>query len=202
MIDTIAEAGLGIKGPMGYQIGNTHLEEEVQELEVHITTLKAKWPIYGCTIMCDVDTTNIPKIADYIFSLMDKFVKEVGEENVVQVVTDNKTSFKAVGREVQIIMEPLVKVLKLVDQDKKSTLSIIYEAIDGAKLAIKASVKQWEKYWEVIDRRWEGQLHRHLHAAGKAPRTISSSSSSDDGDNGGSRWGGGTSGAVEELVHW
>ncbi|RVW84813.1 hypothetical protein CK203_048616 [Vitis vinifera] len=62
-------------------------------------------------------------------------------------------------------MEPLVKVLKLVDQDKKLTLSIIYEAMDRAKLAIKASVKQWEKYWEVIDRRWEGQLHRHLHAA-------------------------------------
>ena len=38
--------------------------------------------------------------------------------------------------------------------------------MDRAKLAIKASVKQWEKYWEVIDRRWEGQLHRHLHAAG------------------------------------
>ena len=68
--------------------------------------------------------------------------------------------------EVQTIMEPLVKVLKLVDQDKKPTLSIIYEAMDRAKLAIKASVKQWEKYWEVIDRRWEGQLHRHLHAAG------------------------------------
>ena len=58
-------------------------------------------------------------------------------------------------------MEPLVKVLKLVDQDKKATLSIIYEAMDRAKSAIKASVKQWEKYWEVIDRRWEGQLHRH-----------------------------------------
>ena len=42
MIDTIAEAGPGIKGPMGYQIGNTYLEEEVQELEVYITTLKAK----------------------------------------------------------------------------------------------------------------------------------------------------------------
>ncbi|RVW72715.1 hypothetical protein CK203_056747 [Vitis vinifera] len=36
--------------------------------------------------------------------------------------------------------------------------------MDRAKLAIKASIKQWEKYWEVIDRRWEGQLHRHLHA--------------------------------------
>ena len=63
-------------------------------------------------------------------------------------------------------MEPLVKVLKLVDQDKKSTVSIIYEAMDRDKLTIKASVKQWEKYWEVIDRKWEGQLHNHLHAAG------------------------------------
>ena len=38
--------------------------------------------------------------------------------------------------------------------------------MDRAKLAIKTSVKQWEKYWEVIDRRWEGQLHKHLHATG------------------------------------
>ena len=43
--------------------------------------------------------------------------------------------------EVQTIMEPLVKVLKLVDQDKNPTLSIIYEAMDRAKLAIKASIK-------------------------------------------------------------
>ena len=61
-------------------------------------------------------------------------------------------------------MEPLVKVLKLVDQDKKPTLSIIYEAMGKVKLVIKASVKQWKKYWEVIDRRCEDQLHKHLHA--------------------------------------
>ena len=46
MIDTITEAGPGIKGPTGYQIGNTYLEEEVRKLEVYITTLKAKWPIW------------------------------------------------------------------------------------------------------------------------------------------------------------
>ena len=50
------------------------------------------------------------------------------------------------AKEVQTIMEPMVKVLKLVDQDKKPTLSIIYEAMDKAKLAIKASVKHWEMY--------------------------------------------------------
>ena len=53
MIDTIEEAGLDIKGPTGYQIGNAYLEKEVEELEVYINTLKAKWPVYGCTIMCD-----------------------------------------------------------------------------------------------------------------------------------------------------
>ena len=38
--------------------------------------------------------------------------------------------------------------------------------MDRAKLAIKASVKNWEKYWEVIDKRWSYQLHKHLHATG------------------------------------
>ena len=41
--------------------------------------------------------TNIPKTAHYIFSLMDKIVEEVGEENIAQVVIDNEASFKEVG---------------------------------------------------------------------------------------------------------
>ena len=43
-------------------------------------------------------------------------------------------------------MDLLVRFLKIVDQDKKSTLSIIYEAMDRAKLAIKISNKNWKKY--------------------------------------------------------
>ena len=39
------------------------------------------------------------------------------------------------------IMDPLVRVLKIMDRDKKSTLSIIYEDIDKAKLVIKISNK-------------------------------------------------------------
>ena len=53
------------------------------------------------------------------------------------------------------------------DQDKKHILSIIYEAMDRAKLAIKIN-KNWKKYWDIIDRRCERQLHRHLHAAGNS----------------------------------
>ena len=65
-----------------------------------------------------------------------------------------------------------MKVLKLVDQDKNPTFSIIYEAINRAKLPIKASVKHWERYWEVIDIRRENQLHRHLHAAGNTKNFL------------------------------
>ena len=62
-------------------------------------------PIINFMIYCDrsmiyytsIDTTNISKTADYIFSLMDKVVGETGEENIMQVVTDNEASFKAVG---------------------------------------------------------------------------------------------------------
>ena len=41
----------------------------------------------------------------------------------------------------QNIMDPLVRVLKIMDQDKKPILSIIYEVMDRAKLTIKASNK-------------------------------------------------------------
>ncbi|KAL0390959.1 UNVERIFIED_CONTAM: hypothetical protein Scaly_0453000 [Sesamum calycinum] len=45
-------------------------------------------------------------------------------------------------RECCAVMEPSVRVLKAVDQDKKSTLCIIYEAMDRAKMLIKASVRK------------------------------------------------------------
>ncbi|XP_051143923.1 uncharacterized protein LOC127260255 [Andrographis paniculata] len=63
------------------------------------------------------------------------------------------------------VMEPLVKVLKVVDQDKKPTLPIIYEAMDRAKMAIKTAVKDFQQYWDIIDERWYNQLHQDLHAA-------------------------------------
>nr|CAN83187.1 hypothetical protein VITISV_007961 [Vitis vinifera] len=186
MIDTIAEAGSGIKGLTGYQIGNTYLEEEVQELEIKETLDQAKM-IKGF-IYNSLKVVNLMKVftkdEDLLRPRIDRFsTKFISLESLIRYEADLKRMcttnewnefnkdksrkslrdkvsnlilidrfFKKVG-EVQTIMEPLVKVLKLVDQDKKPTLSIIYEAMAKTKLVIKASVKQWEKYWEVIDRR-------------------------------------------------
>ena len=68
----------------------------------------------------------------------DRSIKSLRDKVSNIILTDR---FWKKSEKVQTIMEPLVKVLKLVDQDKNPTLSIIYEAMDRAKLAIKASVK-------------------------------------------------------------
>ncbi|KAL0326696.1 UNVERIFIED_CONTAM: hypothetical protein Sangu_1747600 [Sesamum angustifolium] len=68
------------------------------------------------------------------------------------------------------IAGPLVKVLRLVDGERKPPMGYIYEVMDRAKEAIAASFSNTkEKYKDVfalIDARWNVQLHRLLHAAG------------------------------------
>ena len=67
------------------------------------------------------------------------------------------------------VMAPLVKVLRLVDGERKPAMGYIYEAMDKAKETIMKSFNNNEsKYkdvFEIIDKRWNCQLHRPLHAA-------------------------------------
>ena len=44
-----------------------------------------------------IDASDICETADKIFRMMDDVVEEVGEENVIQVVTDNAANYKAAG---------------------------------------------------------------------------------------------------------
>ncbi|KAJ1442779.1 Ribonuclease H-like superfamily [Sesbania bispinosa] len=75
---------------------------------------------------------------------------------------DNVYSLKAMG--------PLVRVLRLVHNEKKLAMDYIYEAMDRDKEAIQKSFNENEdKYKEIfviIDIRWECQLHHPLHSAG------------------------------------
>ncbi|XP_038998063.1 uncharacterized protein LOC120123186 [Hibiscus syriacus] len=68
------------------------------------------------------------------------------------------------------MMGPLIKVLRLVDGEKRPAIGYVYEVMDRAKEAIANSFNNVEdKYKDVfaiIDKRWECQLHQPLHAAG------------------------------------
>ncbi|CAM8979646.1 unnamed protein product [Rhodiola kirilowii] len=64
---------------------------------------------------------------------------------------------------------PLIEVLRMVDGERKPPMGYIYEAMDRAKETIAKSFsakKDYELAFQIIDRRWDCQLHQPLHAAG------------------------------------
>ncbi|XP_059657458.1 uncharacterized protein LOC132303997 isoform X1 [Cornus florida] len=77
-------------------------------------------------------------------------------------------SFWKFAHEAVSVSEPLVKILRIIDGDMPA-MGYIYEGMERAKIAIKSYYKGIEeKYvpiWDIIDRRWNMQLHSPLHAA-------------------------------------
>ena len=65
---------------------------------------------------------------------------------------------------------PLVSVLRLVDGEKRPLMGYIYVAMKKAKEIIVESFngneEKYREIMEIIDRRWEVQLHRPFHSAG------------------------------------
>ena len=63
---------------------------------------------------------------------------------------------------------PLARVLHLVDGEKKALMGYIYEAMNRAKDTIVRSFngneEKYKEIFNIIDKRWEIQFHRPLHA--------------------------------------
>lgn len=65
--------------------------------------------------------------------------------------------------------KPLVHVLRLVDGEKEPAMAYIYGAMDECKEKIAKNfdgdVGSYKEIWDIIDEKWENQMHRDLHAA-------------------------------------
>lgn len=78
----------------------------------------------------------------------------------------------AFGRDVHLSLKfacPIVYELRKVDGEVKPPMGHIYEAMDRAKETIANSFngnKKYDEVFKIIDKRWDVQLHWHLHAAG------------------------------------
>ncbi|XP_068503640.1 uncharacterized protein [Phaseolus vulgaris] len=324
MVEMIAKHDPGIKPPSYHEIRVKYLKQQVEKTNQILEEHRLCWKKYGCTIMTDgwtdrkrrtilnflvnspkgivflksIDASDISKTADKIFKMMDDVVEEVGEDNVMQIVTDNAANYKAVGdllmqkrnklywtpcatHCIDLMLEdfekkiplhqktisngkkitayiysrtslicllhkhtegidlirqantrfatsyltlgclnenkkslirmftskewqssrcvktrdgrlvenlvlnkgfwsnilnclrgalPLIKVLCMVDSDEKPAMGFIYEEMDLAKEKIQSLFngvsKSYTPLWEIIDQRWDNQLHRPLHAAG------------------------------------
>ena len=127
MIDAIASMGPGFKGPSYHDLRGPLLKGVVHDVHEYLFEIKADWKLYGCSIMSDgwsnrrnvpivnflaysprgtiflksVDTSGLRKDKETLLEMFDEVVKEVGQENIVQFVSDNESAFKAAGKALQ-----------------------------------------------------------------------------------------------------
>ncbi|CAL9018889.1 unnamed protein product [Prunus brigantina] len=118
------QASVGVQPPTPYEVRNKYLEMEYKDISEYVNKLRSKWETNGCTIMCDgwtgpnrlsiinfmvyskgktiflksVDALDHIKNYKYIYKLLRDVIMEVGEHNVVQVVTDNGSAFVKAGK--------------------------------------------------------------------------------------------------------
>ncbi|KAG6759688.1 hypothetical protein POTOM_036173 [Populus tomentosa] len=123
-LELVAKHGPGFKPPSYHDIREKYLKQEVDHTINLLKEYSLEWKKTGCSIMSDgwtdkkrrsicnflvnspkgtvflssVDTSNISKTADKVFEMLDAIVERIGEENVVQVVTDNAANYKAAGQ--------------------------------------------------------------------------------------------------------
>ncbi|PKI39183.1 hypothetical protein CRG98_040429 [Punica granatum] len=133
MCQLIGKYGIGLKSPSYHELKDKYLRKEVDNTMSLLEKHKAMWRKSGCSIMSDgwtnkkrrsicnflvnspngtifftsIDTSDISKTADKVFEMIDDIVEQVGEENVIQIVTDNAANYKAAG---EMLMEKRKKL--------------------------------------------------------------------------------------------
>ncbi|KAJ9542821.1 hypothetical protein OSB04_029327 [Centaurea solstitialis] len=114
-IRSIGNYGRGLKPPMIYKLRTWILKEEVKTTDGIVNDIKATWKETGVSLLSDgwsdmrnrslinflvnnrhgtvflktIDVSDCVKNAQKLFELLDQVIKEIGENIVVQVVTDN-----------------------------------------------------------------------------------------------------------------
>ena len=70
---------------------------------------------------------------------------------------------------IRAISEPLVRILRMVDGDKKPSMGYLYEAMrktmEKVKETFNGKVEEYEPYLSIIERRWKNQLCQPIHVA-------------------------------------
>ncbi|XVF37221.1 hypothetical protein REPUB_Repub19eG0127900 [Reevesia pubescens] len=130
MAQLLAEVGQHVKFPTPYEISDVYLEFEHQQVHEWVKTLKTHWSQLGATLMCDGWTNNLTSIhiinfliycskgtifwksidgsnvrsrdSKFYYRLLDEVIEEIGEQYIVQIVTDNEDAIKAAGKQLMV----------------------------------------------------------------------------------------------------
>ncbi|KAH9620381.1 hypothetical protein KSS87_022032 [Heliosperma pusillum] len=124
MLDLVGHYGPGVVSPSSRHISGRFLQDELSTVKSYLSEYRTCWAVTGCSIMADswrnshgrtvinflascprgmyfvssFDATDVLDDPLTLFKLLDGVVDEIGEENVVQVVTQNTHSYRAAGK--------------------------------------------------------------------------------------------------------
>ncbi|KAK1555314.1 hypothetical protein Q3G72_024769 [Acer saccharum] len=124
LLRSVGDYGRGYKAPSPHDLSSWVLQTEVETTRKIVEDVRKTWKATGVTIMSDgwtdirgrsllnflvnnpkgtvflksTDASDAVKDTRLIFKLLDSVVEEVRKDIVVQVVIDNASAYKAVGR--------------------------------------------------------------------------------------------------------
>ena len=124
MIDTVAAAGSGYKGPSYHAIWVPLLKDQKKEVQLLVESQCRHWAEVECTLMADgwtdtrhrslinflvycprgmvfvklVEASDIVKSTRNLFKLLNEVVTWVGPKNIVHMVTDNASNYVSAGK--------------------------------------------------------------------------------------------------------
>eukprot|EP01018_Ginkgo_biloba_P028656 Gb_13412 [translate_table: standard] len=124
MIQQVVEFSKGYKPPSSESLRTTILQRSKERLTNNLQSIKEIWKHTVCTIISDgwsnvkhrpiinvlvyspqgvlfvkaVDTMDHKKTSEFIFKIFEEVVLEVGEENIVQIVTDSASNYVGAGK--------------------------------------------------------------------------------------------------------
>ncbi|CAN1825803.1 hypothetical protein LINPERHAP1_LOCUS31304 [Linum perenne] len=108
----------------------------------------------GTVFIESLDTSHYSKNTQKVFEMLDDVVEKVGEENVIQVITDNASAYKAAGAKLMEKRQHLfwtpcaahcLEVLRLVDSDELPSMPFLYLELNQAMEKIKSNFSNIEK---------------------------------------------------------
>ncbi|XP_026416407.1 uncharacterized protein LOC113311823 [Papaver somniferum] len=128
MIYAIDDYGKAMPPPSYHQIRNNLFKDQLQEIKKFVDTFREHWKRFGCSIMSDgwtdgkkrhlinflvncpkgtvflksLDASNRTNDANFIRGLVKEVINDVGEENIVQFITNNGSNFKKAGKDLML----------------------------------------------------------------------------------------------------
>lgn len=127
MVGAIASFGKGYKAPNYEKLRTTLLDKEKDRVCSRLSGVESTWPHFGCSIVSDgwtdtakrplinfivssargvvfkrsIDTSGSQKTGEFIAEALLDIIREVGVDNVVQVITDSAANCKLAGHLVE-----------------------------------------------------------------------------------------------------